>query len=298
MPGGAPDGDRPFAGHRGADGIGAVAAVPAAHLSGDSRPVAPLLCGQSLHRGGRATAQRCAADRRQGPGFREPRTLRGPVAPGAGADGDRHLLCDDRPAARGAARLARSHRHRSCRWRGRRVVTGWLHHLMIAPILLPLMASALMLAFDERRRVLKRLASLGTAALLIVNAAALLWFTSDAGNAGADSPHVYLLGNWPAPFGIVLVVDRLSATMLLLTNVLGFTSLFYALARWDRSGPRFHALFLLLLMGVNGAFLTGDIRSEEHTSELQSLMRISYAVFCLKKKKNNSPTTATHTQIQ
>src|SRR3546814_3442858 len=116
---------------------------------------------------------RCAADRRQGPGFREPRTLRGPVAPGAGADGDRHLLCDDRPAARGAARLARSHRHRSCRWRGRRVVTGWLHHLMIAPILLPLMASALMLAFDERRRVLKRLASLGTAALLIVNAAAL-----------------------------------------------------------------------------------------------------------------------------
>src|SRR3546814_4149692 len=33
---------------------------------------------------------------------------------------------------------------------------------------------------------------------------------------------------------------------------------------------------------------TGDIgRSEEHTSELQSLMRISYAVFCLKKKKNS-----------
>src|SRR3546814_6613297 len=31
----------------------------------------------------------------------------------------------------------------------------------------------------------------------------------------------------------------------------------------------------------------GSIRSEEHTSELQSLMRISYAVFCLKKKKKN-----------
>src|SRR3546814_8244375 len=30
-----------------------------------------------------------------------------------------------------------------------------------------------------------------------------------------------------------------------------------------------------------------DLRSEEHTSELQSLMRISYAVFCLKKKKTN-----------
>ncbi|BAV66163.1 monovalent cation/H+ antiporter subunit D [Sphingobium cloacae] len=139
-------------------------------------------------------------------------------------------------------------------------MTGWLHHLIIAPILLPLLASALMLAFDERRRVLKRWLSLGASALLIANAAALLWLTSNAGaGVGVGGPHVYLLGNWAAPFGIVLVVDRLSAMMLLLTNVLGFTSLFYALARWDRSGPRFHALFLLLLMGVNGAFLTGDI---------------------------------------
>src|SRR3546814_5038874 len=32
------------------------------------------------------------------------------------------------------------------------------------------------------------------------------------------------------------------------------------------------------------------VRSEEHTSELQSLMRISYAVFCLKKKNHNIPT--------
>src|SRR3546814_4969849 len=39
---------------------------------------------------------------------------------------------------------------------------------------------------------------------------------------------------------------------------------------------------------MRAAFL-GDQRSEEHTSELQSLMRISYAVFCLKKKKNYTP---------
>src|SRR3546814_1228567 len=39
----------------------------------------------------------------------------------------------------------------------------------------------------------------------------------------------------------------------------------------------------------------GSSRSEEHTSELQSLMRISYAVFCLKKKKQkNHHTTSTH----
>src|SRR3546814_9679609 len=47
-------------------------------------------------------------------------------------------------------------------------------------------------------------------------------------------------------------------------------------------GPR----RLHLLYGTGSA-----TRSEEHTSELQSLMRISYAVFCLKKKKNNTQTT-------
>src|SRR3546814_7932185 len=42
------------------------------------------------------------------------------------------------------------------------------------------------------------------------------------------------------------------------------------------------------LIGINNRNLkTFDVRSEEHTSELQSLMRISYAVFCLKKKKKH-----------
>src|SRR3546814_7182220 len=44
----------------------------------------------------------------------------------------------------------------------------------------------------------------------------------------------------------------------------------------------------MLLFGVGGLLLTAAVRSEEHTSELQSLMRISYAVFCLKKKKTNT----------
>src|SRR3546814_1114989 len=38
-------------------------------------------------------------------------------------------------------------------------------------------------------------------------------------------------------------------------------------------------------------------RSEEHTSELQSLMRISYAVFCLNKKKQQEPNTYTRTEV-
>lgn len=129
-------------------------------------------------------------------------------------------------------------------------------HLIIVPIILPLMVTAAMLSINERQRMLKRSISLITAALLVVTAIALLWFASMASNSG---PLVYRLGNWPSPFGIVLVADRLSTMLLLLTSILGFTSLLYASARWDRSGPRFHALFLLLLMGLNGAFLTGDI---------------------------------------
>src|SRR3546814_4398785 len=43
----------------------------------------------------------------------------------------------------------------------------------------------------------------------------------------------------------------------------------------------------LVIHGGLSPFLGIAMRSEEHTSELQSLMRISYAVFCLKKKKTN-----------
>src|SRR3546814_10265453 len=53
-------------------------------------------------------------------------------------------------------------------------------------------------------------------------------------------------------------------------------------------------------LGAKTSWLDNKFRSEEHTSELQSLMRISYAVFCLKKKKKHKKTlynkyTHTHT---
>lgn len=132
----------------------------------------------------------------------------------------------------------------------------FMPHLIIVPIILPLIASAVMLALNERRRALKRSIGIGTAAALVATAIGLLAQASSESLAG---PIVYRVGDWPSPFGIVLVADRLSTMLLLLTSILGFTSLFYASARWDASGPRFHALFLLLLMGLNGAFLTGDI---------------------------------------
>jgi multicomponent K+:H+ antiporter subunit D len=130
----------------------------------------------------------------------------------------------------------------------------WSDHLSPVPIVLPLAVSALMLLFDERRRALKRAMAAGTTVALLATSIALL-----AGTIAAPAARVYLVGDWPAPFGITLVVDRLSAMMLVLTSILGLTSLLYASARWDREGPRFHPLFLLQLMGLNGAFLTGDL---------------------------------------
>jgi multicomponent K+:H+ antiporter subunit D len=70
---------------------------------------------------------------------------------------------------------------------------------------------------------------------------------------------VYRIGDWPARFGIVLVADRLSALMVLLTSVLALTLLPYALGRWQHRGGHFQPLLQFLLMGLNGAFLTGDL---------------------------------------
>ncbi|HSV19324.1 MAG TPA: monovalent cation/H+ antiporter subunit D [Casimicrobiaceae bacterium] len=126
-------------------------------------------------------------------------------------------------------------------------------HLAILPTVLPLAAGAINLILAERRWTLKAAISLGTAISLIVVGVALTQ------RVGVQPVIVYRVGDWAAPFGIVLVADRLSAAMVLLTAVLGTASIVFSLARSDRAGPRFHALVQFLLMGVNGAFLTGDL---------------------------------------
>lgn len=142
-------------------------------------------------------------------------------------------------------------------------MSGWLSHLPILPILLPLAAGAAMLLLDDSRRATRAwIALIATAAQLVVAVAllAVAGGTSAAATAlWPDGIAVYLLGNWRAPFGIVLVVDRLAAIMLCLNAVLGLASLLYALSRWDRRGAHFQPLFQFLLMGINGAFLTGDL---------------------------------------
>lgn len=139
-------------------------------------------------------------------------------------------------------------------------MSGWIDHLMIAPVVLPLVAGALMLLLSERRHRAKAAISLASTLLLLGIAVTLLLRAGGPEvGAGSGVAGVYLLGNWPSPFGIVLVVDRLSALMLTLTGVLALAALVFSLARWHHAGTHFHSLFQFLLMGLNGAFLTGDL---------------------------------------
>lgn len=134
----------------------------------------------------------------------------------------------------------------------------WGQHLIMTPVALPLCVAAVMLLLGEQRRTLKAAINvIAVTALLAV--AIILLIAADSPANGGDRLGIYLLGNWHAPFGIVLVVDRLSALMLVLASVLALASLMFSLARWHRAGAHFHPLFQLLLMGVNGAFLTGDL---------------------------------------
>ncbi len=130
----------------------------------------------------------------------------------------------------------------------------WSQHLIILPILIPLIFGAGLLFIPDRQRSIKALVSLsGTVAL----ACAALLLIANAGESTFEG--VYLLGNWAAPFGIVLVIDRLSALMVGLTAILAVPVLTFSLARWHSAGAHFHSLFQFLLMGLNGAFLTGDL---------------------------------------
>jgi multicomponent K+:H+ antiporter subunit D len=108
----------------------------------------------------------------------------------------------------------------------------------------------------ERHRNFNAATSVVSTLILIIIAVVLVRNT-DASPNGLWG--VYRLGDWPAPFAIVLVVDRLAALMLLLTSLLAAAAVVFSLARWHRVGVLFHPLFQFLLMGINGAFLTADL---------------------------------------
>jgi len=131
-------------------------------------------------------------------------------------------------------------------------------HWIVAPVVLPLLAGALLLLIERREPRF-------TAWLSLIATALQLAIAIGLATAAADGTvRAYLLGNWAAPFGIALALDRLSALMLVLTALVALAAVVYAASGRDRSridhlGPHFHALFQFQLMGLNGAFLTADL---------------------------------------
>ena len=128
-----------------------------------------------------------------------------------------------------------------------------MSHWIIVPVVLPALMAPFIVAAARYDIVLQRVFGIAASVALLAVAVGLFALASDGGI------RPYRLGDWPAPFGIVLVLDRLSALMLLLTAILAVVVAIYAAQGWDKRGRHFHALFQFQLMGVNGAFLTGDV---------------------------------------
>jgi multicomponent K+:H+ antiporter subunit D len=126
-------------------------------------------------------------------------------------------------------------------------------HLPILPVLIPAFAGVLMLLAGWYRLRTHRIIALVSVLAQLVVAILLVQ------RAATGEISVYALGEWPAPFGIALVIDRLAALMLLLVALIALPVVRYASCGWDAHGKHFHALMQFQLMGLGGAFATGDL---------------------------------------
>jgi len=125
---------------------------------------------------------------------------------------------------------------------------------LVLPILIPLLTAIACILAGASRAAQRGLSVLGAGALL----AAGLWLACGVHAGGIQAVQV---GNWPAPFGITLVADLFSAIMVVVAGFVGLCVAIFALANIDPARERFsfHPLYHVLLMGVCGAFLTGDL---------------------------------------
>ena len=127
-------------------------------------------------------------------------------------------------------------------------------YLLILPLLIPLLTAMIALLLWNRRRWQRALSVIGAAAHFIATLALLAF----AQRQGIQSVQI---GDWPAPFGITLVVDLFSAILLAVTGLIGLAVAVYSLGNIDsrRESFGYYPLYHVLLMGISGAFLTGDL---------------------------------------
>lgn len=126
--------------------------------------------------------------------------------------------------------------------------------LLLLPILIPL-AIIILLLFTRGSTGMQRIFGIGGIALQLI--ASIRIFDQ----VYRDGIQVIQLGNWPAPYGITFVADLYSAIMLIMSGLVGLMIAIYATSTINKFSQRFSFFPLInaLLMGVNGAFLTGDV---------------------------------------
>ena len=126
--------------------------------------------------------------------------------------------------------------------------------LLLLPIAIPLLTGIFTLLLRTSRPAARAVSLSGASALLAAALALII-------NVWENGIQVVQMGNWPAPYGITFVADLFSAVMVLLAGIIAFTLALYSLATIDPQREEFgyHPLYHFLLMGVCGAFLTGDL---------------------------------------
>ncbi len=129
-----------------------------------------------------------------------------------------------------------------------------MNNALAFPIVLPFVTAAITLLLRRKPAWQYRVSLIGAAFHLMLCVAVLIMVT----NSGVRALQV---GGWKAPFGISLVADHLSALMLVVTGILGTATAVYARGEMDMRlrSQGFHPLFHIMLGGLSGAFLTGDM---------------------------------------
>lgn len=150
-------------------------------------------------------------------------------------------------------------------------------HLIILFVLVPMCAGIASLAVHGR----KTLQAIIGLTLLLLNCGVSLWALVTV--VGSSEPHgailVSQMGNWPAPFGISIVVDALAAIMLFVESIVCLATFIYCMGQLPArfGGGFFNPLFHLLMLGVQWSFITGDLFNLFVAFEI--MLMASYAMF-------------------
>lgn len=133
-----------------------------------------------------------------------------------------------------------------------------MNEWVIAPLLVALSTAVVTLALGRHPLIQRSTSVLGAVGYAATVAWQIWLLVLGPGAPGAEA---YQVGGWPAPFGITLVLDGLSAFMLVIAAVVGLTSLLFSVVFENPDNQRvyYHPLFHFVLVGVTGSFLTGDL---------------------------------------